>query len=160
MRIGKGFDVHRFRDGGELVLGGVAIPHPRSLEGHSDADVLIHAVCDALLGAAALGDIGQLFPDTDPQYKGIRSELLLRECTKRVRERGFRIGNLDTTIFAEAPRLSPYKDAIRKALAAMLEVDPGALNVKAKTLEGIGALGKGAGMAAEAVVLLLEEGDD
>ena len=141
-------------------MGGIEVEHPAGLEGHSDADVLLHSVCDALLGAAGLGDIGDHFPETDPKYAGIRSEKLLRECLARVREKGFRIQNIDATIFCENPRLSPYKESIRKNLSFILELPSSRVNVKAKTLEGIGDLGRGAGIAAEAVVLLLEDEDE
>ena len=154
MRIGQGFDVHCLVEGRALVIGGVAIPFEKGLAGHSDADVLIHAVCDALLGAAALGDIGRHFPDTDPRYKGADSRVLLREVGKRIRDAGFSIANLDATILAEAPKMAPHIPAMVAHLAADLGVRPGQVNVKAKTAEKLGAIGRGEGIAAEAIALL------
>ena len=154
MRIGHGFDVHALVRGRKLTVGGVAIPFDKGLEGHSDADVLIHAVCDALLGAAALGDIGRHFPDADPNYKNADSRVLLREVAAKVREAGFSIANIDATIIAEAPRMALHLPAMAANLAADLGIQPGQVNVKAKTAERLGAIGRGEGIAAEAVVLL------
>jgi 2-C-methyl-D-erythritol 2,4-cyclodiphosphate synthase len=155
MRIGQGFDVHALVRGRKLVIGGVAIPFEKGLAGHSDADVLIHAVCDALLGAAALGDIGRHFPDTDSRYKDADSRALLREVGKKIRDAGFSIANLDATILAEAPKMAPHIPAMVENLAADLEIRPGQVNVKAKTAERLGAIGRGEGIAAEAIALLV-----
>jgi 2-C-methyl-D-erythritol 2,4-cyclodiphosphate synthase len=154
MRIGQGFDVHALVNGRKLVVGGVTIPYEKGLAGHSDADVLIHAVCDALLGAAALGDIGRHFPDTDPRYKDADSRALLREVAAKVRGAGFSIANLDTTILAEAPKMAPHIGAMVANLAADLGLPAGRVNVKAKTAERLGAIGRGEGIAAEAIALL------
>ena len=154
MRIGQGFDAHAFREGGRLVLGGVAIPHDRGLAAHSDGDVLLHALCDALLGAAGLGDIGRHFPDSDPQYAGIDSRVLLRSTVEKVAARGWRVVNVDLTLIAQAPRLSPQVDTMRGNIAADLDVDTDAVNVKATTTEGLGFTGREEGIAALAVVLL------
>jgi 2-C-methyl-D-erythritol 2,4-cyclodiphosphate synthase len=154
MRIGQGFDAHALVAGRRLVIGGVDIPYERGLAGHSDADVLIHAVCDALLGAAGLGDIGAHFPDTDPRYKGADSRRLLVEVRRLVRSRGFRVANVDATIIAQAPRMAPHIPAMRANLAADLEVGADSVNVKAKTTEKLGFVGRGEGIAAEAIALL------
>jgi len=154
MRIGQGFDVHALVAGRKLVVGGVNIPFEKGLAGHSDADVLIHAVCDALLGAAALGDIGRHFPDDDPKYKDADSRTLLREVGRKVRQAGFAIANVDATIIAQAPKMAPHIAAMVANLAADLEVAPGRVNVKAKTAERLGAIGRGEGVAAEAIALL------
>ncbi len=154
MRIGQGFDAHALVKGRKLVVGGVGIPFDKGLAGHSDADVLVHAVCDALLGAAALGDIGRHFPDTDPKYKNADSRVLLREVAAKVREAGFSIANIDATIIAEAPRMALHLPAMAANLAEDLGIQPGQVNVKAKTAERLGAIGRGEGIAAEAVVLL------
>jgi 2-C-methyl-D-erythritol 2,4-cyclodiphosphate synthase len=154
MRIGQGFDVHALVAGRKLVIGGVKIPFDKGLAGHSDADVLIHAICDALLGAAALGDIGRHFPDTDPKYKDADSRMLLREVGRKIRAAGFKIGNVDATIIAQAPKMAPHIAAMVANLAADLEVAPGQVNVKAKTAERLGAIGRGEGIAAEAIALL------
>ena len=154
MRIGQGFDVHVLVKGRKLIIGGVTIPFEKGLAGHSDADVLIHAVCDALLGAVALGDIGRHFPDTDPRYKGADSRALLREVGKKIRDAGFSIANLDATIIAEAPKLAPHIPAMVANLAADLGLRTDQVNVKAKTAEKLGAIGRGEGIAAEAIVLL------
>ena len=154
MRIGQGYDVHALVPGRKLVIGGVTIPFERGLAGHSDADVLIHAVCDALLGAAALGDIGRHFPDTDPRYKGADSRVLLREVAAKVRGAGFSIANLDATLHAEAPRMAPHIPAMIANLSADLGIESGQLNIKAKTAERLGAIGRGEGIAAEAIALL------
>ena len=154
MRIGQGYDVHALAKGRKLILGGVTIPFEKGLSGHSDADVLIHAVCDALLGAAALGDIGRHFPDSDPKYKNVDSRALLREVGGKVREAGFSIANLDATIIAEAPKMALHIGAMVANLAADLEIRPDQVNVKAKTAERLGAIGRGEGIAAEAIELL------
>jgi 2-C-methyl-D-erythritol 2,4-cyclodiphosphate synthase len=154
VRIGQGFDVHALVKGRKLVIGGVAIPFDKGLAGHSDADVLIHAVCDALLGAAALGDIGRHFPDTDSRYKDADSRVLLREVGAKVKQAGFSIANVDATLIAQAPKLAPHIPAMVEHLAADLGIRPGQVNVKAKTAEKLGALGRGEGIAAEAIALL------
>ena len=154
MRIGQGFDAHALVKGRKLIVGGVAIPFDKGLEGHSDADVLIHAVCDALLGAAALGDIGLHFPDTNPKYRNANSRTLLREVGKKIRAAGFKIANVDATIIAQAPKMASHTAAMVANLAADLEIDLGQVNIKAKTAERLGAIGRGEGIAAEAVVLL------
>jgi len=154
MRIGQGFDTHALVGGRELVIGGVRIPYEKGLAGHSDADVLIHAVCDALLGAAGLGDIGAHFPDTDARYKGIDSRKLLREVAQLLRQRKLRVANVDATIIAQAPKMAPHIAAMRANLASDLGIAPDAVNVKAKTTEQLGFVGRGEGIAAEAVALL------
>jgi len=154
MRIGMGYDVHRLVRERRLVLGGVTIPFEKGLLGHSDADVLVHALCDALLGAAGLGDIGLHFPDTDPLFKDIYSIKLLVMTYEMVREKGFSIINADTTVFAEAPKLAPYKNEIQKNIAQTLNVDPDLINIKATTTEGLGMIGKGEGIGAMCVVLI------
>ena len=154
MRIGQGFDVHALVEGRKLVVGGVSISFDKGLAGHSDADVLIHAVCDALLGAAALGDIGLHFPDTDPKHRNANSRAFLREVAKKVRLAGFSIVNLDATIIAQAPKMAPHTAAMVANLAADLEIDLGQVNIKAKTAERLGAIGRGEGIAAEAIALL------
>ena len=154
MRIGQGFDVHALVKGRKLIVGGVTIPFEKGLAGHSDADVLIHAVCDALLGAAALGDIGGHFPDTDPKYKDADSRALLREVAGKVKQAGFLIANVDATLIAEAPKMAPHIPAMLANLAADLGIGSGQINVKAKTAERLGAIGRGEGIAAEAIVLL------
>ncbi len=154
MRIGQGYDVHRLQEGCRLVLGGVEIPYEKGLDGHSDADVLIHAVCDALLGAAALGDIGHWFPDSDPQYRGIDSRVLLRRVGGLLRDRGYFVENIDSTIVAQAPKLAPYLPRMREEIAAALEIETGRVSVKATTEERLGFSGRGEGIAAQAVCLL------
>lgn len=154
MRIGHGFDVHRLVPGRKLVIGGVEIAHDKGLLGHSDADVLLHAICDALLGAAALGDIGRHFPDSDPKYKGIDSRELLRHVAALVGERGFRVANIDGTIIAEAPRMAPHVAKMVANIASDLGIDASRVNVKATTTEGLGFTGRGEGIAANAVCLL------
>lgn len=154
MRIGHGYDVHRLVEGRRLILGGVEISYALGLAGHSDADVLLHAVMDALLGAAALRDIGVLFPDTDPAYAGISSRRLLKEVMRRVRERGLCVGNVDVTVLAQRPRLRDYIPAMIQNLAADLDVPPDRVNVKATTEEGLGFTGRGEGIACHAVCLL------
>ena len=154
-RVGQGWDVHALVEGRPLVLGGVVIEHTHGLLGHSDADVLLHAITDALLGAAALGDIGRHFPDTDAQWQGADSWLLLREAAQRVREAGYAIGNVDSTVLAQAPKLAPHIEAMRLRIAQALEVEVSQVNVKAKTAEKIGPVGQGQSMEAQSVVLLL-----
>ncbi len=154
MRIGHGYDVHRLVPGRKLILGGVEIPFERGLDGHSDADVLTHALMDALLGAASLGDIGLLFPDNDPQYKGISSLLLLEEVVRRVHAAGFAVGNADITVLCQRPKLRPHIPAMQERLRALLGTE--AVNVKATTEEGLGFTGSGEGIACHAVCLLEE----
>ena len=154
MRIGQGFDVHALVEGRRLVIGGVEIPHERGLLGHSDADVLLHAICDALLGAAALGDIGRHFPDSDPRYKGIDSRELLRHVTQLLTARGYRVANIDATIIAQAPRMAPHIPAMVAHIAADVGIDAGAVNVKATTTESLGFTGRGEGIAAQAICLV------
>ncbi|MBQ9521562.1 MAG: 2-C-methyl-D-erythritol 2,4-cyclodiphosphate synthase [Oscillospiraceae bacterium] len=154
LRIGHGYDVHRVVTGRPLVLGGVTVPWDRGLLGHSDADVLTHAVMDALCGASHLGDIGRLFPDTDPRYAGISSLVLLRDVRDRLRERGFVVVNVDATVIAQAPKLSPYREAMEGAISEALEIPPERVNIKATTEERLGFTGDGSGIAAHAVALL------
>jgi 2-C-methyl-D-erythritol 2,4-cyclodiphosphate synthase len=153
-RIGEGWDIHALVAGRKLILGGIEVPYHLGLLGHSDADVLLHAITDALLGAAALGDIGTHFPDTDARFKGADSRVLLAEAARRVREKGFEIGNVDSTIIAQAPKLMPYMAAIRASVAQTLGVALDQVNVKAKTAEKMGPVGQGQAMEARAVVLL------
>ena len=154
MRVGHGFDVHRLVAGRKLVIGGVEIAHEKGLLGHSDADVLLHAICDALLGAAAMGDIGKHFPDDDERYKGIDSRELLREVCRLIAERGRRVVNVDATIIAEAPRMAPHIPKMVANIAADLAIEPHYVNVKATTTEGLGFTGQGEGIAAHAVCLV------
>src|SRR5579859_47610 len=154
MRIGQGFDVHVLVAGRALIIGGVTIPFDKGLDGHSDADVLLHAVCDALLGAAALGDIGRHFPDTDSRYKGADSRVLLREVAKLLRDGGFHVVNIDSTIIAQAPKMAPHIPAMAANIAADLGVDRTRVNVKAKTTERLGFTGRGEGIAAEAIAMV------
>ena len=154
MKIGIGYDVHRLVPGRQLILGGTRIPFEKGLLGHSDADVLTHAICDALLGSVGLGDIGQHFPDTDPQFKDISSLTLLARSYKKVRDEGFTINNIDTIIFAEAPKIGPYRKTMLENLARAVEVEPGCINIKATTTEGLGVIGKGEGIGAMSVVLV------
>ena len=156
MRIGQGFDAHAFREGGRLVLGGVEIPHTHSLAAHSDGDVALHALCDALLGAAGLGDIGQHFPDTDPSYAGIDSRQLVAKVMQLLDARGLRVGNADLTLIAQAPKLAPYREAMRTLIAEDLRIGPERVNIKATTTEQMGFTGRKEGIAALAVVLLVE----
>ncbi len=154
MRVGQGFDVHAFCEGRKLILGGVEIPHESGLAGHSDADVLVHAVCDALLGAAGLGDIGHHFPDSDPQYAGIDSMKLLARVMQSLSELGWSVNNLDATVIAQFPRLAPYIASMRESLASAMGMDVDRCNIKATTTEHLGFTGRGEGIAAQAVVLL------
>ena len=150
-RIGIGYDVHRLVDGRKLIIGGVDIPYEKGLLGHSDADVLLHAICDALLGAAGLGDIGKHFPDTDPRFKGSSSVKLLGEVSRLLGEKGFHVNNIDTTVVAERPKLAPHITQMTANIATAVNVDKEAVNVKATTTEGLGFAGKGEGIAAYAV---------
>ncbi|MGY6214076.1 2-C-methyl-D-erythritol 2,4-cyclodiphosphate synthase [Methylolobus aquaticus] len=154
LRIGQGYDAHRFQDGGQLVLAGVAIDYPRSLAAHSDGDVALHALCDALLGAAGLGDIGRHFPDSDVAFKGIDSRLLLRDVVGKLTQLGFTIVNVDVTVIAQAPKLAPHIETMRQRVAEDLGIPPERVNVKATTTEGLGFEGRGEGIAAQAVALL------
>lgn len=160
MRIGQGFDVHALVAGRKLIIGGVDIPYAKGLDGHSDADVLLHALCDALLGAAAMGDIGKHFPDTDGRYQGADSRMLLREVSRMVQEAGYRIVNLDATIIAQAPKMAPHIAAMAANLADDLQVHVSQINIKAKTNEKLGYLGREEGIAAEAVALVFRSGAD
>ncbi|MDX8396623.1 MAG: 2-C-methyl-D-erythritol 2,4-cyclodiphosphate synthase [Mariprofundaceae bacterium] len=154
MRIGQGFDVHAFAEGRKLILGGVEIPYELGLAGHSDADVLIHAICDALLGAAGLGDIGHHFPDDDPKYAGIDSSILLKDVMKSLTDRGFKVGNIDATVIAQKPKLAPYIAQMRERLSELMGLDVENMNIKATTTEKLGFTGRGEGIAAQAVVLI------
>lgn len=154
MRIGHGYDVHRLVEGRKLILGGVLIPWEKGLLGHSDADVLTHALMDALLGAAALGDIGHLFPDNDPRYEGADSVMLLREVVRVLREKGWAVGNVDVTVLAQRPKLAPHIPAMREKLAEAMGVSVDRVSVKATTEEGLGFTGEGLGIAAHAVALI------
>jgi len=157
-RIGQGFDVHALVPGRPLIIGGVTIPFPRGLLGHSDADVLLHAITDALLGAAGLGDIGRLFPDTDERHAGADSRVLLREAFARVRECGWAVVNIDATVICTAPKILPHAPAMVGNIAADLQMDPAAINIKGKTTEKLGFTGRGEGIAAQAVALLAKSG--
>jgi 2-C-methyl-D-erythritol 2,4-cyclodiphosphate synthase len=154
IRVGEGWDVHALVAGRKLIIGGVDIPFHMGLLGHSDADVLLHAITDALLGAAGLGDIGRHFPDTDAQFKGADSSVLLAEAARRVRAQGWQVGNVDCTVIAQAPRMAPYIDAMCERIAAVLEMDRAGVNVKAKTAEKLGPVGQGLSIEARAVLLL------
>jgi 2-C-methyl-D-erythritol 2,4-cyclodiphosphate synthase len=157
MRIGFGFDVHRLSEGYDLWLGGVKIPHTKGAVGHSDADVLLHAICDAMLGALALGDIGKHFPDTDAAYKGIDSKLLLAHVIKLVDEQGYKVGNIDATLCLEKPKIMPYADEMRKTIAAICKVEISDISVKATTNEKLGYIGSEEGVNAYAVALMLKK---
>lgn len=157
MRIGHGYDVHKLVENRRLVLGGVEIPWEKGLLGHSDADVLAHAIMDALLGAAALGDIGRLFPDTDDAYLGADSMLLLKEVCRRIAAAGYRVGNLDATVIAQRPKLMPYIEGMRTRLAEVMEIQVGQINLKATTEERLGFTGRGEGISAHCVCLLEEQ---
>ena len=154
MRVGMGYDVHRLTEGRDLIIGGVKIPYEKGLLGHSDADVLLHAISDALLGAAALGDIGKHFPDTDPAYKGISSMILLEKVGDLIAEKSFLIENIDATIIAQAPKMRPYIDTMRENIAKALKIEVSQVNVKATTEEGLGFTGTGEGISSQAVCLL------
>ncbi len=155
MRIGQGFDVHQLITGRKLIIGGVDIPYEKGLLGHSDADVLLHAICDALLGAAALGDIGKHYADTDAEYEDIDSRILLRDVVRQITEAGFRVGNVDATIIAQAPKMAPHIPQMVQNIATDLGIAMSAVNVKATTTEQLGYTGRGEGIAAQAVALLL-----
>lgn len=159
MRVGMGYDVHRLVEGRELIMGGVNIPYEKGLLGHSDADVLLHAIMDALLGAAALGDIGKHFPDSDPAYKGISSILLLEKVGELLTGEGYFVGNVDATIIAQAPKMRPYIDQMRENIAKALDVDVSCINVKATTEEGLGFTGTGEGISAQAICMLTSPAD-
>ena len=159
MRVGMGYDVHRLVEGRELIIGGVNIPYEKGLLGHSDADVLLHAIMDALLGAAALGDIGKHFPDSDPAYKGISSILLLEKVGELLTGEGYFVGNIDATIIAQAPKMRPYIDQMRENIAKALDVDVSFINVKATTEEGLGFTGTGEGISAQAICMLTSPAD-
>jgi 2-C-methyl-D-erythritol 2,4-cyclodiphosphate synthase len=154
MKIGQGFDSHALVPERKLVIGGVEVPYERGLAGHSDADVLLHAICDALLGAAGLGDIGTHFPDTDPRFRGIDSRMLLRHVADLISTQALRVVNIDSTIIAQAPKMAPHIARMRENIAADLGIDVGSVSVKAKTAERLGALGRGEGIAAQAIALL------
>lgn len=157
LRVGEGWDVHALVPGRRLVLGGIEIPHSAGLLGHSDADALLHAITDALLGAAGLGDIGSHFPDTDPQFKGADSAVLLAEALRAVQAAGWQLVNVDSTVIAQAPRLAPHREAMRQRVAQVLGLAPDAVNIKAKTAEKLGPVGQGLAIEARAVVLLMGE---
>ena len=157
VRIGQGFDVHALVPGRRLVLGGVSIEHAQGLLGHSDADVLLHAITDALLGAAGLGDIGRSYPDSDPRYRDADSRALLAEVVQRIQQQGWRVGNLDCVVIAEQPRIAPHVEAIRGSIAQLLNIEPARVNVKGKTTERLGFIGRGEAIAASAVVLLMSK---
>lgn len=154
IRVGQGYDVHRFKDGGEVILGGVTIPYEQGLEAHSDGDVVLHALCDAILGAAALGDIGKHFPDTDPEFKGADSRVLLRHVYGIVRDKGYKLVNADITIIAQAPKMSPHTAAMCRNITDDLHVDVDCINVKATTTEKLGFEGRKEGIAVQAIVLI------
>jgi len=155
MRIGHGYDVHKFAENRDLVIGGVKIPYEKGLLGHSDADVLLHAICDALLGAAALGDIGKHFPDTSDEIEGIDSRILLKKTVSLLKENGYKIGNIDATVIAQKPKMAPYIDKMRENIAGDCNIDIGCVNVKATTEEGLGFTGALEGVSAHAVCILL-----
>jgi 2-C-methyl-D-erythritol 2,4-cyclodiphosphate synthase len=157
MRVGFGYDVHAFVTGRRLFLGGIEIPYLLGLQGHSDADVLLHAICDALLGAIGEGDIGKHFPDTDPQYRDIRSTVLLERVMQKTKEKGFHLVNIDATLVAQRPKLSEFIPRMVKQIADVLDIEPGRVNVKATTTEGLGFAGRGEGIGAYAVALVEEE---
>jgi 2-C-methyl-D-erythritol 2,4-cyclodiphosphate synthase len=153
-RVGIGFDVHAFAEGNFIMVGGVRIPHERGVRAHSDGDVVVHALCDALLGAAGLGDIGMHFPDTDPQWRGVAGTVLLERVLAMLLARGFEPVNVDVTILAERPRIAPHREAMRRRLAEMLDLPPEMVNVKATTTEQLGLIGRGEGLAAQAIALV------
>jgi len=157
MRIGHGYDAHRFGAGDHVVIAGVCIPFTHGLQAHSDGDVALHALCDALLGAAGLGDIGRLFPDSDQRYAGIDSRILLRDVVRTVHDQGLRVGNIDMTIIAQSPKMAPHIESMREKIAADLAIDRDCVNVKATTTEGMGFTGRGEGIACHAVVLLAQD---
>lgn len=156
-RIGQGFDIHKLVEGRKLIIGGIEIDYPKGLLGHSDADVLIHSIIDALLGALALGDIGTHFPDNDPQYKNIDSTILLKNTKKLIEEKGYKINNLDNTIFAQEPKMKPYIPLIQEKLSQILEIDKDLISIKAKTMEGQDSVGEKKSISTQSVVLLIKE---
>ena len=156
-RIGQGFDIHKLVEGRKFIIGGIEIDYPKGLLGHSDADVLIHSIIDALLGALALGDIGTHFPDNDPQYKNIDSTILLKETKKLIEEKGYKINNLDNTIFAQEPKMKPYIPLIQEKLSQILEIDKDLISIKAKTMEGQDSVGEKKSISTQSVVLLIKE---
>ena len=156
MRIGIGYDLHRVADGRKLILGGVEVPYKKGLEGHSDADVLVHAVCDAILGALGEGDIGKLFPDTDPKYANISSLILLKQVRELAHSKKFNVSNIDTVLIADQPKIAPFKDAMKENIARVLKIEGKRVNIKATTNEGVGTIGRCEAIAAQAVVLLNE----
>ena len=157
MRIGHGYDVHRFAPERKLFLGGIEVPHTQGLLGHSDADVLLHAICDALLGAAALGDIGKHFPDTDNSFKNIDSKILLKNTVNLIKEKGFVVGNIDATVIAQKPKLAPYIDSMKNCIATLCEIEFNCVNVKATTEERLGFTGREEGIAAHAVCIIFKK---
>lgn len=160
IRIGQGFDVHQLAEGRQLIIGGVPIPYGKGLLGHSDADVLLHAVCDALLGAAGLGDIGRHFSDTDPRYKDVNSRLLLQNVGRLLAEHGYQVSNIDATIIAQAPKMAPHIPSMIRNIAEDLQIEQGDVNVKAKTAEHLGPVGRGEGIEAEAICLIRRAGNE
>lgn len=154
MRIGQGYDIHPLREGRRLILGGIEIPHTHGLDGHSDADALVHAVCDALLGAMGEGDLGGRYPSSDPRFKDLSSMSMLKDIVELLAHKGFQLGNLDTVILAQAPRLGPYLEKMENSMAEVLKVDRNQVNVKVKSGEGLGMIGRGDGIAAHAVCLI------
>ena len=156
IRIGQGFDVHVFGDGDHVMLGGVRVPHARGVQAHSDGDVVLHALCDAMLGALALGDIGKHFPPSDDRWKGADSRAFVRHCDALLRERGWRVGNADVTVICERPKVGPHADAMRACVAEVLGIEVDAVSIKATTSEKLGFTGRGEGIAAQAVVLLVK----
>lgn len=157
IRIGHGFDIHRFQEGKPLILGGVSIPFHSGMEAHSDGDVVLHAICDALLGAAALGDIGRHFPDTDPKWQGVDSRILLQHTLGLIKQHGFSVQNIDVSIIAEIPKLAPYIDTMCQNIATHLSIDRLCVNVKATTMEKLGPIGQGEAIATHAVVLIMAD---
>lgn len=155
MRIGQGYDAHKFKDGGKLILGGVEVPYEKGMEAHSDGDVIIHALCDALLGAMALGDIGKHFPDTDVAYKGVDSRILLKIVMNKVRDGGMKLGNADITVIAQAPKLAPYTQQMREVLASDMSTAISNVSIKATTTEKMGFTGRSEGIAVQATVLIV-----
>jgi 2-C-methyl-D-erythritol 2,4-cyclodiphosphate synthase len=155
MRIGHGFDAHRFCEGDHVMMGGIRIPHTQGVEAHSDGDVLLHALCDALLGAAGLGDIGHFYPPSDDQFKGMDSRIFLRDVYEKVKAKGYALGNADVTIVAQAPKMSPYRDAMRACVAEDLGVPEDLINIKATTTEGMGYIGRKEGLVVYAVVVIV-----
>ena len=157
MRVGIGYDIHRLADGRKLILGGVEIPYVKGLEGHSDADVLLHSLCDAMLGAAGSNDIGKHFPDTDPQFKGTSSIGLLKQVLDIITEKGFKVNNVDTVIIAEEPKIAPFMESMREKVSLVLKLDKEKINIKASTSEGVGFIGRGEAIASYSVITLEEK---